>query len=78
MDVGQLLRWSPGSEFVAAFAAAYRRSAPLPDGFERWAAAFDLVNLVGLLDGAAPGTRRAGDVVGRILATTSQSSRTRL
>lgn len=74
MDVGQLLRWSPGPEFVAAFAAAYRRSAPLPDGFERWAAAFDLVNLVGLLDGVEPGTRRANDVVGRILATLEDDS----
>ncbi|WP_438013656.1 hypothetical protein WMF18_22255 [Sorangium sp. So ce315] len=49
--------------------AAYRRSAPLPDGFERCAAAFDLVNLVGLLDGVEPGARRANDVVARILAT---------
>ncbi|WP_081426649.1 phosphotransferase family protein [Sorangium cellulosum] len=69
MDVGQLLRWSPGPEFVAAFVDAYRASAPLPDGFERWAAAFDLFNLVGLLEGAEPGSRRASDVLGRILAT---------
>ncbi|WP_437279229.1 hypothetical protein WME90_01340 [Sorangium sp. So ce375] len=26
-----------------------RRSPPLPEGFERWAATFDLFNLVGLL-----------------------------
>ncbi|WP_441285716.1 hypothetical protein ACSRUE_24595 [Sorangium sp. KYC3313] len=37
------------------------------EGFERWAAAFDLFNLVGLLDGAEPGSRRAADVCGRIL-----------
>ncbi|WP_437739154.1 phosphotransferase [Sorangium sp. So ce1504] len=73
MDVGQLLRWSPGREFVAAFAGAYRQSAPLPEGFERWAAAFDLFNLVGLLDGAEPGSRRAADVCGRILQTAGGS-----
>ncbi|WP_437751621.1 phosphotransferase family protein [Sorangium sp. So ce1389] len=69
MDVGQILRWSPGPEFVAAFADAYRERAPLPEGFERWAAAFDLFNLVGLLDGVEPGSRRAVDVCGRILKT---------
>ncbi|XXY50976.1 phosphotransferase [Sorangium sp. So ce269] len=69
MDVGQILRWSPGPEFVAAFAEAYRERAPLPEGFERWAAAFDLFNLVGLLDGVEPGSRRAIDVCGRILKT---------
>jgi len=74
MDVGQLLRWSPGPEFVAAFAGAYRESAPLPEGFERWGAAFDLFNLVGLLDGVEPETRRAIDVRGRILRTTGGSA----
>ncbi|MGK3961804.1 phosphotransferase family protein [Sorangium sp. So ce118] len=69
MDVGQILRWSPGPEFVAAFADAYRERAPLPARFERWAAAFDLFNLVGLLDGVEPGARRALDVCGRILKT---------
>ncbi|WP_437961856.1 phosphotransferase [Sorangium sp. So ce119] len=74
MDVGQVLRWSPGPEFVAAFAGAYRASAPLPDGFERWAEAFDLFNLVGLLEGAEPGSRRASDVLGRVLATLEEDS----
>ncbi|WP_437806030.1 phosphotransferase family protein [Sorangium sp. So ce1078] len=70
MDVGQLLRWGPGPEFVAAFAGAYRARAPLRDDFERWSAAFDLFNLVGLLEGVEPGSRRAIDLRGRILQTT--------
>lgn len=70
MDVGQLLRWGPGPEFVAAFADAYRAHAPLAEEFERWAAVFDLFNLVGLLEGVEPGSRRAIDLRGRILQTT--------
>ncbi|WP_437720172.1 phosphotransferase family protein [Sorangium sp. So ce861] len=72
MDIGQLLRWGPGAEFVAAFAGAYRAQAPLADDFERWAAAFDLFNLVGLLDGVEPSSRRAVEIRGRILQTIQQ------
>ncbi|AGP38045.1 hypothetical protein SCE1572_28390 [Sorangium cellulosum So0157-2] len=72
MDVGQLLRWRPGAEFVAAFAGAYRAHAPLADDFERWAAAFDLFNLVGLLEGVEPSSRRAIEIRGRILQTIQQ------
>ncbi|AUX33939.1 MULTISPECIES: phosphotransferase family protein [Sorangium] len=72
MDVGQLLRWGPGAEFVAAFAGAYRAHAPLAEDFERWAAAFDLFNLVGLLDGVEPSSRRVMDIRGRILRTIQQ------
>lgn len=67
MDVGQILRWGPGPEFVAAFAGAYRMHAPLPEEFERWAEVFDLFNLIGLLDGVEPNSRRAIDVRDRIL-----------
>ena len=35
----------------------------------RWARAFDLFNLGGLLAGAAPGSRRAADVRSRIVET---------
>jgi hypothetical protein len=71
MDVGQLFRWEPSDAFAAAFAAAYRADGgQLPDGdWRRAAAAFDLVNLCGLLERAAPGSRRAADVRRRIEGT---------
>ena len=70
MDVGQLLRWDPPAPFVAAFAGAYRDDGGvLPDGWRTWADVFDLFNLVGLLGGAAPESRRAIDVRARMTRT---------
>ncbi len=49
-DIGQLLRWDPPAPFVDAFALAYRAAGGhLVEEWQRWAAAFDLVNLAGLL-----------------------------
>jgi hypothetical protein len=49
-DVGQLLRWSPPRAFVEALGEGYRRGGGvLPDEWERWAAAFDIFNLAGLV-----------------------------
>jgi len=64
MDVGRLFRWGPSESFAGAFAASYRgHGGRLPDGdWRRAAAAFDLVNLCGLLERAEPGSRRAIDV----------------
>ncbi|HVD93189.1 MAG TPA: aminoglycoside phosphotransferase family protein [Vicinamibacterales bacterium] len=70
MDVGQLLRWDPPAPFVAAFAGAYcDDGGVLPDGWRTWADVFDLFNLVGLLGGAAPESRRAIDVRARMTRT---------
>lgn len=66
-DVGQLLRWTPSSAFRRRFAASYRQAGgELPEEWERWAALLDLVNLVGLIDGADEGSRRMSDVRRRI------------
>jgi fructosamine-3-kinase len=70
MDIGQLIRWNPPSTFVSAFAESYRQhGGELPDDWHTWAAVFDLFNLVGLLGGAAPHSRRATDVQHRIERT---------
>jgi aminoglycoside phosphotransferase (APT) family kinase protein len=70
MDVGQLLRWMPSAAFVEAFGGGYRdEGGVLPDEWPTWAAAFDLFNLAGLLGAAAPGSRRARDVIGRVRQT---------
>jgi hypothetical protein len=70
MDIGQLARWSLPPAFEGAFVVAYRAAGgQLPEDWKRWAAAFDLVNLVGLLQRAPPGSRRAHDVVALIAAT---------
>lgn len=69
-DVGQLLRWRPPPEFVAAFAAAYRaRGGALPGDWERWAAVFDLFNLAGLVARSERGSSRAHDLERRIEET---------
>jgi fructosamine-3-kinase len=74
MDMGQLMRWSPPSPFAHAFAAAYRScGGHLPEDWRRWAAVVDIVNLVGLLRRAAPGSSRATDVTRRLAATLGQS-----
>lgn len=70
MDIGQLLRWSPPPSFVEGFARSYRdHGGELPEDWQRWAAAFDLFNLCGLLAGSEPGSRRATDIIGRIVET---------
>jgi hypothetical protein len=67
MDVGQLLRWDPPAAFVSAFARAYREDGgELPQDWRRCAEVFDLFNLVGLLGGASPGSRRSIEVRQRI------------
>jgi fructosamine-3-kinase len=68
MDVGQLLRWRPPTPFVEAFAEAYGQ---LPEGWQRQAELFDLVNLAGLSARATSESRRSRDVRGRILRTLS-------
>lgn len=71
-DIGQLLRWSPPSGFIGAFAHAYRAGGGmLLEGWERWAAAFDVVNLVGLLANqrSAGASARIADVSRRLEIT---------
>lgn len=70
LDIGQLIRWGPSRSFLDAFDGSYRdHGGSLPEDWPRWAAAFDLVNLCGLLAGAAPESRRATDVLDRIHQT---------
>jgi fructosamine-3-kinase len=70
MDIGQLMRWSPPSSFVEGFARSYcGHGGELPEDWQRWAAAFDLFNLCGLLAGGEPGSRRAADITRRIVET---------
>jgi hypothetical protein len=70
MDIGQLVRWGCPEPFRQAFAASYRAAGGvLPDDWERWAGAFDLCNLVGLLQRATPGSRRERDLNARIQQT---------
>lgn len=70
MDVGQLLRWSQPEPFLDAFEASYQRhGGSLPAQWRRLASTFDLVNLVDLLSGSAPGSQRALDLCTRIEET---------
>ncbi len=70
MDVGQLLRWTPGAPFLHGFARAYHGAGgDLPEDWQRVCADFDLANLAGLLGGSEAGSRRATDVAARIRAT---------
>ena len=70
LDVGQLLRWDPPPEFTRAFARSYRQhGGQLPDGWERWAALFDLFNLVGSVERSLPAPRRREDTRRRLVAT---------
>ncbi|MGM0557284.1 MAG: phosphotransferase family protein [Myxococcota bacterium] len=69
-DIGQLIRWQPPATFCDAFAEAYREfGGELPDDWRDWAEVFDLVNLVGLLEGARAGSRRHQDVTQRLTET---------
>jgi len=69
-DIGQLLRWRPPREFIAAFANGYSAMGrALPSEFEKWAALLDLVNLAGLLANlpwSESASRRLNDVRARI------------
>jgi aminoglycoside phosphotransferase (APT) family kinase protein len=74
LDIGQLLRWHPPPPFKRAFAEAYRAGGgELVEGWERWSAAFDLVNLAGLLANlaspAGAASARVADLRGRIETT---------
>lgn len=67
MDIGQLIRWGASPSFIEGFARSYRgNGGELPEDWERWAAAFDIFNLAGLLAGSEPGSRRATDIALRI------------
>jgi fructosamine-3-kinase len=67
MDVGQLIRWEPPAAFQDGFAASYREcGGRLPEAWPRWAPVLDLINLVGLLEGAAPGSLRERMLARRI------------
>jgi aminoglycoside phosphotransferase (APT) family kinase protein len=67
LDVGQILRWEVPDAWVATFAGAYGAAGgELPDDWRALARTLDLVNLAGLLDGAAHGSRRREDVLGRL------------
>lgn len=73
MDVGQLLRWCPPESFIEGFAEGYRSGGgQLPSDWRILAAVFDLVNLVGLLDGHS-GTIRVRDVKSRIQQTLTEA-----
>jgi hypothetical protein len=68
MDVGQLLRWDPPATFVSAFAESYRaEGGELPDVGRDPPKSSTLFNLVGLLGGAAPDSRRSLDVRRRMM-----------
>jgi fructosamine-3-kinase len=66
-DVGQLFRWEPPADFRLGFMSAYRAAGgELPDDWLTWASRLDLINMIGLLERAEPGTRRYKDIFGRI------------
>jgi hypothetical protein len=68
VDIGQLLRWYPPSEFVAEFAAAYvDHGGVLVEDWRRLAETIDLCALVGLY--RHPQARATDDVVRRIIET---------
>ncbi|HEY9427803.1 MAG TPA: phosphotransferase [Gemmatimonadaceae bacterium] len=70
MDIGQLIRWGAPPSFIEGFTRGYRdHGGALPEDWQKWAAAFDLFNLAGLLAGSGPGSRRATDVARRIVET---------
>lgn len=77
-DIGQLMRWDPPAEFVEGFASGYRAGGgELVADWPNWAAAFDLVNLAGLLENQndVESPRRVRDVSRRIEATLALFSR---
>jgi aminoglycoside phosphotransferase (APT) family kinase protein len=70
MDIGQLFRWSPSEAFKFGFEVGYgTRKRAFPEDWLDWAAAFDLFNLMGLLEKSELGSKRAKDVVGLIQHT---------
>ena len=69
-DIGQLFRWEPPEPFGHGFVEGYQRGdGELPGDWRRWAAGFDLVNLVGLIDGSPPDSTRFADCRRRIEQT---------
>jgi aminoglycoside phosphotransferase (APT) family kinase protein len=71
-DVGQLFRWEPPADFRHGFERAYRAAGgELPDDWLIWASRLDLINMIGLLERAEPGSRRHRDIVRRIQKTVS-------
>jgi fructosamine-3-kinase len=67
MDLGQMVRWDPPPDFLDAFGEAYSGAGGrLPEDWQQWAAAYDLANLVGLLERAAPRSRRADCLLQRM------------
>lgn len=70
MDIGQLIRWSPGRLFVEGFADGYQAAGgQLSDDWVRSAAVHDLGNLVGLVGAAPADSRRLTDIRRRIEET---------
>lgn len=70
LDIGQILRYNPSSDFVEGLLASYSDRAPV----DRVAAEiFDLVNLASLLHDQPEGSRRARDVRERIEITLGQA-----
>jgi fructosamine-3-kinase len=66
-DVGQLFRWEPPADFRHGFERAYRAAGgELPNDWLMWASRLDLINMIGLLERAEPGSRRHRDIVRRI------------
>lgn len=73
MDLGQLTRWRPSPAFCEAAASAYRAAGgTLVPAWRRWAQILDLGNLAGLLAAAAPGSRRATELMARIRKTLNE------
>jgi Phosphotransferase enzyme family len=63
MDIAQLLRWTPPSSFVDAFAESYTgHGGSLPLHWKRLAGIIDLVNLAGLAAGAKERSGRMRDI----------------
>lgn len=70
MDIGQLFRWSCSSEFSDGFSQAYGAAGgTLVEGWKRWAAVLDLINLVGLSHKSTSGSQKALDVTEKIRET---------
>jgi fructosamine-3-kinase len=70
MDIGQLLRWTPPSPFVDAFAESYSaHGGSLSPDWRRLAEIFDLVNLAGLAANADEHSSRMRDIRRRLDAT---------
>ena len=67
LDVGQLLRWGVPPKFEESFSHAYEtHGGVLPPRWRRTAELLDLMNLIGFVDRAEPGSQCRRDVLGRI------------